>query len=130
MPRVRRGTRTTPVQPCRVKLLFDENLSPDLVGLLRDEFPASAHVRDVGLRGAADSDIWDHARERGFVIVSKDDDFRQRSFLEGAPPKVVWLQVGNAKTQTIAALLRRESRRLATFESEEESALLIVRSAV
>lgn len=113
-----------------MKLLFDENVSPKLVDLLGDEYPESTHVRDVGLCGSPDADIWDHARVHGFVIVSKDDDFRQRSFLEGAPPKIVWLQVGNAGTRAIAERLRRESRRLATFESEDESALLIVRSAV
>jgi predicted nuclease of predicted toxin-antitoxin system len=109
-----------------VKLLFDENLSPSLVGLVRDEYPGSAHVRDVGLRGAPDKRIWAHARESGFVIVSKDDDFRQRSLLEGAPPKVVWLQVGNASTAPIAGLLREQAPRLRRFESEEESAFLIV----
>jgi len=113
-----------------VKLLFDENLSPRLNELLRDEYPDSAHVRDVGLTGSPDARIWDHARDNGFTIVSKDDDFRQRSFLEGAPPKVVWLQVGNAGTATIAGLLRREAIRLRQFESEAESALLIVRNAV
>jgi len=113
-----------------VKLLFDENLSPLLTELLRDEYPNSTHVRDLGLTGAPDKRIWDHARDNGFAIVSKDDDFRQRSFLEGAPPKVVWLQVGNAGTQSIAELLRREAGRLRRFASEEESALLIVRNAV
>lgn len=109
-----------------MKLLFDENVSPKLVELLGEEYPESAHVRDVGLRGVADAVIWLHARVHGFMIVSKDDDFRQRSFLEGAPPKVVWLHVGNAGTGVIAQLLRREGQRLAAFESEEESALLIV----
>jgi hypothetical protein len=33
-----------------VKLLFDENVSPKLVGLLEIEFPQSAHVYNVGLR--------------------------------------------------------------------------------
>ena len=28
--------------------------------------------------------------DAGFVIVSKDDDFQQPSFLHGAPPKAVW----------------------------------------
>jgi len=72
-----------------VKLLLDENVSPKLVGLLEAEFPESAHVYDVGLRGAPDRRIWEYARENGFTIVSKDDDFRQRSFVHGAPPKVV-----------------------------------------
>jgi predicted nuclease of predicted toxin-antitoxin system len=109
-----------------VKLLFDENLSPHLVGLVRDEYPGSTHVRDVGLRGASDPRIWEHARDNGFVIVSKDDDFRQRSLLEGAPPKVVWLQVGNAGTAPIADLLHAQAPRLRRFEGEEESAFLIL----
>lgn len=109
-----------------MKLLFDENLSPKLVGLMESEFPMSAHVYDLGFRGAADQRIWDHARENGFTIVSKDDDFRQRSFVHGAPPKVVWLRVGNAGTAAIAALLREQAARLSEFEGEDESALLIV----
>ena len=34
-----------------MKLLFDENLSPKLVGGVAKEFPGSAHVREIGLRG-------------------------------------------------------------------------------
>lgn len=113
-----------------MKLLFDENLSPRLTELVRDEYPDSTHVREAGMKGAPDARIWNYARENGFAIVSKDDDFRQRSFLEGAPPKVVWLQVGNAGTRPIADLLRREATRLREFDAEEESALLIVRNAV
>lgn len=83
-------------------------------------------MRDAGLRGAADRVIWGYALEHGFVIVSKDDDFRQRSFLEGAPPKVVWLQAGNAGTDAIADLLRAEVARIRLFAEEEESALLVL----
>jgi predicted nuclease of predicted toxin-antitoxin system len=31
--------------------------------------------------------IWEHAKSHGFAIVSKDTDFRERSFVEGFPPK-------------------------------------------
>ncbi len=113
-----------------MKLLFDENVSPRLTDLVRAHYPDTEHVRRVGLTGAADGRIWEFAKENGFVIVSKDDDFRQRSFLEGAPPKVVWLQVGNAGTQRIADLLIRQVRRMRDFEQEDESALLILREAV
>lgn len=127
---VRGCSRASTSQPGRVKLLFDENVSPRLTDLLRAEYPDSAHVRDVGLAGQSDLEIWDHAHDHGFTIVSKDDDFRQRSFFEGAPPKVVWLQVGNASTQAIAELLRRKANQLRAFEADSESALLIVRVAV
>jgi predicted nuclease of predicted toxin-antitoxin system len=109
-----------------VKLLFDENLSPRLPGLLREEFPGSSHARDLGLLGATDSQVWDHARGNGFVIVSKDNDFRQRSFLDGGPPKVIWLSVGNVGTLAIADLLREQHARIGAFETDIESSLLIV----
>jgi len=74
-----------------VKLFFDENVSAKLSRLLASEYPGSKHVEDVGLLGAADGKIWDYARSEGFMIVSKDTDFRERSFVEGFPPKVIWL---------------------------------------
>ena len=92
-------------------LLFDANLSPSLVSRLRAEFPDSRHVRDVGLREASDEQIWAHAKASGYVIVSKDRDFQERSFVEGAPPRVVWLDVGNAGTGQIADLLTAEQGR-------------------
>jgi predicted nuclease of predicted toxin-antitoxin system len=74
-----------------VKLLFDQNLAPRLVARLADIFPASEHVRDVGLAAGDDLAVWEYAKAGGFAIVSKDADFRQLSFLYGSPPKVVWL---------------------------------------
>jgi predicted nuclease of predicted toxin-antitoxin system len=53
-------------------------------------------VREVGLRDSGDSEIWDYAKLNGFIIVSKDSDFQQRSLLYGFPPKFTWLRVGIA----------------------------------
>lgn len=85
-----------------MKLLFDENVSHRLPESLANEFPDSAHVRTAGLRGADDRQIWDYARDQGFAIVSKDTDFRERSYVDGAPPKVVWLDVGNAGARRLS----------------------------
>lgn len=109
-----------------MKLLFDENLSPKLPQLLASEYPGSVHVREIGPRGTDDQQIWDYGRVRGFSIVSKDTDFRERSFVEGFPPKVIWLDVGNAGTKMIAGLLRRERQRVEAFEKQDETSLLIL----
>lgn len=109
-----------------MKLLFDENLSERLVDLLEDEFPDSKHVEQVLGRRCSDENIWTYARSSGYVIVSKDNDFRQRAFLSGPPPKVVWLAVGNAGTDEIAALLRSRSAGMRKFEGTAEEALLEV----
>ncbi len=70
-----------------MKLLFDENLSPRLVRLVAVGYPGSVHVRDVGLKGHVDDALWQFARGSGLVIVSKDTDFRERSYVEGFPAK-------------------------------------------
>ena len=64
-----------------MKLLFDANLSPRLTALLRDVFPGSVHVSEVGNLAADDLSIWGHARDNGFTIVSKDSDFHRMSFV-------------------------------------------------
>jgi len=88
-----------------VKLLFDENLSFRLVGLLAADFPDSTHVTTAGLAGASDAAVWEFAAAHGYTIATKDDDFRSLSLVRGAPPKVIYLRVGNSSTAAIAAVL-------------------------
>jgi predicted nuclease of predicted toxin-antitoxin system len=65
------------------RLLFDENLSPRLVSVTADAFPGSIHIRDAGLMGETDQEIWAFAQQRGYTIVTKDDDYRGLSLLRG-----------------------------------------------
>jgi predicted nuclease of predicted toxin-antitoxin system len=91
-----------------MKLLFDENLSFRLVQALNDIYPDSTHVRQLGLLGADDLHIWNFAAEHGFLLVSKDTDFYERSLVFGAPPKIVWLRTGNISVQETITLLRTQ----------------------
>ncbi len=109
-----------------MRLLFDENLSPRLPRKLATAFPDRRHVDDVGLHGRTDTDLWKYAGKHGFMLVSKDNDFRQLSFLHGAPPKVVWLHVGNAPTRDIEALILARRNRIQDFFNDPESTLLVV----
>lgn len=108
-----------------MKLLFDENLAPRLALALSDVYPGSVHVRDCGLRGASDSEVWQYAEKNGFVIISKDSDFSERSSLYGGPPKVVWLRIGNCTTARVDFILRNSAARLAEFEAGDESCLIL-----
>jgi predicted nuclease of predicted toxin-antitoxin system len=109
-----------------VKLLFDENLSPRLVQRLDAIYPGSMHVEFIGLRGQPDQALWDYAGFHGFTLVSKDNDFRQLSFLKGAPPKVIWLSVGNAGTDAIAKLLEDGITEIALFHTNTDESLLVL----
>jgi len=108
-----------------VKLLSDENLAPRLAQALADVYPGSIHVRDCGLRGTTDDAVWKYAIQRGFAIVSKDSDFAGRSALEGSPPKVIWLRIGNCTTARAEFVLRNTADRISAFEHGEESCLVL-----
>jgi len=107
-----------------VRLLFDEQLSESLCELLRDVFPDSMHVRQIGAGGAPDSTVWELARDRGYVLVTKDEDFHRLGILRGAPPHVVWLRLGNCTTEDVAQLLREHVADLRAFAEQAEATVL------
>jgi len=109
-----------------MKLLFDQNLSPRLPRLLADIYAESVHVREVGLRDADDSEIWEYAKVNGYAVVSKDSDFQQRSLLSGAPPKFIWLRVGNCTVARTESLLRTYSAAIHTFDLDESKSHLML----
>ena len=125
MSRLRSGSGAPPPHdPGCVKLLFDQNLSPRLVDSLDGTFPGSVHVRDVGLERASDQSVWEYAAAQGLTIVSKDADFHQRSLVFGHPPKVVWIRLGNCRTQDIEDLLQRHVADIQRFLDDVDAAFL------
>jgi predicted nuclease of predicted toxin-antitoxin system len=88
-------------------LLFDQNLSPRLVSRLTDISPGALHVSQLGLDRASDLAVWEYARVHDCTLVTKDADFSDLSVLRGAPPKVLWLRLGNCATTDIEQALRR-----------------------
>ena len=109
-----------------MKFLFDENLSHKLVLVLADLFPDSLHVRDVGLKAADDPVVWEYAKINNLILVSKDSDMHQRSFVFGPTPKLVWVRLGNCSTSDVADLLRRHFEALEAFESNELASFLVL----
>ncbi len=111
----------------RVKLLFDQNLSPSLPKRLREQFPGSVHVRDIHMDRAPDHLLWEFARDNGYTIVTQDADFTDRALLHGFPPKIVWLRCGNPTARHIEALLRDHADLITDMELDNEAGVLAVR---
>lgn len=109
-----------------MKLLFDENLSPRLVGLLADLYPGSLHVHQCGLGSADDIAIWEYAKANGLTIVSKDSDFQERAILAGSPPKVVWLRTSNRPSEDVAKVLRTAFPAVLRFVDDDHETFLIL----
>jgi predicted nuclease of predicted toxin-antitoxin system len=107
-----------------VKLLFDENLSGRLPRMLADVFPEYGDIISLGLGGASDRVIWDRARADDFVLVTKDEDFQRLSVLLGAPPKVIWVRLGNCAPADVARLLRFRVEQIRAFVDHPDSTFL------
>jgi predicted nuclease of predicted toxin-antitoxin system len=101
-----------------MRLLFDQNLSHRLLAALDDLFPASLHVRLLGMAEADDITIWNYAEARKLVIVTQDSDYAEWNKLRGAPPKIVWLRCGNAPVNEIHTKIRNAVDLIRTLDSD------------
>jgi predicted nuclease of predicted toxin-antitoxin system len=52
-------------------------------------------LKELGLRDAADREIFDRARMAGAVLMSKDSDFVESAQRFRRPPQLVWVTCGN-----------------------------------
>ena len=82
-------------------LLIDENLPASLASLLP---LSSSHATDLG-KQPKDQQLWQHARERDWTILTRDADFFDRLMLDGPPPKVIWVRLGNIRKRDLEARL-------------------------
>jgi predicted nuclease of predicted toxin-antitoxin system len=108
-----------------MKLILDENLAPALAVRLQDIFPDSVHVHACALGSCDDSQVWEYSKTNGYVIVTKDSDFHERSLLYGIPPKVIWIKTGNCSTAQIENLMRTHSVIIHNFNETQDSVLVI-----
>jgi predicted nuclease of predicted toxin-antitoxin system len=83
--------------------LFDENLPARL--RFSPKLPI-VPVSNVG-KNPSDSQIWEFARRRELVIVSKDTDFSDQIITQTPPPWVVHLRFGNLRKNEFHTLLAR-----------------------
>jgi predicted nuclease of predicted toxin-antitoxin system len=109
-----------------VKLLLDENLSDRIILSIVDLYPNSEHLKTLGLINTDDALIWEYAKTNGFVLVSKDSDFHQRSLLYGHPPKFIYLRIGNCPTSKIIQILRDNFDTVVQFENSQTESLLVL----
>jgi len=105
-------------------MLGDANISRRLIPRPSGTFPDSTHVALLGLGDATDDEIWRHALDHGFAIVSKDEDFHQRALVSGPPPKVIWVRLGNCTTSDIEQAIQDGHDTIMVFLEEETASFL------
>jgi len=96
-----------------VKFLIDECLSPALAVLLRGASIDAVHVRDLGLLGRSDIEIFQNAHLLDRILITADTDFGE--FLINQTYELPSLIIFRRKHMTATALFEVLSLHFATL---------------
>jgi predicted nuclease of predicted toxin-antitoxin system len=91
-----------------VKFWIDAQLPPLLAEWLAAQFNVEAlALRTLGLRDAADAEIFQAAQQQDLVIISKDSDFIELVSRYGPPPQLIWVTCGNVTNQQLQIVFNK-----------------------
>ena len=107
-----------------IKLLLDQNLSFKIKKELKDIFSEVKHVSDIKLSDSGDLNIWYYAKVNNYSIITFDADFIDISTINGFPPKIIWLRMGNSTTFKIVQIIRNNQFQITEFLSNHENGCL------
>ena len=101
-----------------MRFVIDHQLPPALARFLEAQGHVANHVRELGLKSSDDATIWRHAVANELAVVSKDEDFFFFASLPNAAAKLVWVRMGNCRTQFLLERFRlRLPQMIASFEA-------------
>lgn len=85
---------------------IDAQMPPAIAAWIRSKFAVDAiAVRDLGLREAADQEIFSAAKRANVVVMTKDSDFISMLDRFGPPPQVIWVRCGNTSNARLREIL-------------------------
>jgi predicted nuclease of predicted toxin-antitoxin system len=85
---------------------IEAQLSPAIATWISSTFGVTAlALRDIGLRDAEDSEIFEAAKAQGVIFMTKDSDFVDLVDRLGSPPQIIWLTCGNTSNAQLRKIL-------------------------
>ena len=101
---------------------IDAQMSPAIAAWISSNFSVNAiAIRDLGLRDAEDTEIFEAARREHAIVMTKDADFVLLLDRLGAPPQVIWVTCGNTSNARLKEILTNTfSKALELLKSGEE----------
>jgi len=92
-----------------MKIWLDAQLPPALARCIQEQpwNVKAVAVRDIGMRDASDPEIFDQARAAVAIVMTKDQDLIRLLEVQGPPPQVIWLRLGNTSTGALKEVLSK-----------------------
>ncbi|MBE8995924.1 MULTISPECIES: DUF5615 family PIN-like protein [Microcystis] len=84
----------------------DAHLSPAIATWISTTLEIeTVALRDLGLREAEDTEIFQVAKARRAILMTKDSDFVDLVERLGSPPQIIWLTCGNTSNARLREIL-------------------------
>lgn len=85
---------------------IDAHLSPAIATWITNTFGVTAiALRDLGLRDAEDTEIFEAAKAQRVIFMTKDSDFVDLVERLGEPPQIIWLTCANTSNARLREIL-------------------------
>jgi predicted nuclease of predicted toxin-antitoxin system len=112
-----------------VRFLLDNALSPIVAAHLQDAGHDAIHIRDYGLRAAADGEILDRAKSENRILVSADTDFGALLAMSGEslPSVIIFRRTTSRRPERQTAILLMNLHVIA--DALEKGALVVFEEA-
>ena len=110
-----------------MKILVDAQLSPAIAAWINRTFDhiEAVSVRSVELVASEDVEIYNYAKQQGYVIMSKDDDFLELVESKGSPPQLIWVTCGNTSNTRMREVLAKVLEQVKELINEGETVVEI-----
>ncbi len=91
-------------------LYIDANLPPSLAPWLKEKFNIDSFSFDQMMwRFSEDHEIFMNLQKNDdSIVVTKDEDFINLLDAHGAPPKIIWVTIGNTSNQNLRTVFLRQ----------------------
>ncbi len=98
-------------------LWIDANLPPKAAIWLQEMGWNTKHMYELGFLSADDHTIFKAARAEAeeVIILTKDEDFVNMVLAKKAPPKIIWITVGNISNIQLKELLISNIERAVSY---------------
>jgi predicted nuclease of predicted toxin-antitoxin system len=88
-----------------LRLLLDQNLSPTTARFLRDIGLEAHDIRERGLSGASDEQVYAHAAKENLILVTFDITFSRRYISGRDLPGLILLRIHPQTTEVLHPVL-------------------------
>lgn len=104
-----------------MKILCDVHIARKVVRFFESVDIEATHVNDIlDSWYTKDQDIAEFADQNGYVVITKDVDFRTSHLVKGSPKKLLKINLGNISTSRLIEILNTNLKFLEEqFENEK-----------